>query len=307
MATALRQKEQSEIRLDIDRVAGSLGAEVLGIKLSGDLSSTLANALWAALCRHKVLFFRNQNHLTDSEHERFASLFGDIANHPTVPPLMGTKHITELDSRRGEKANMWHTDSTYAPEPARASILRAIIVPEVGGDTMWANCVAAYESLDPEIKALADKLRAIHNNAYDYADEAKRGNEAIGGGKNHSFHTAQLESEHPLVHVHPETGERSLLAGGFLRFFVGLSPTDSHHLRQIFQDAILKPKHIVRWRWRAGDVAIWDNRATQHYGVADYGDEQRVLRRVTVAGDVPVSLDGRRSVAIRAPGLAANA
>jgi taurine dioxygenase len=115
------------------------------------------------------------------------------------------------------------------------------------------------------------------------------------------FTATVYETEHPLVHVHPETGERALILGHFLQKFVGLSSRDSAHLFQVFQDHVIQPENTVRWRWSAGDVAIWDNRATQHRAVDDYGDAQRIVRRVTIDGEVPVSIDGRRSVVRKGP------
>jgi len=295
MAQTANKMKEADISLDICRVAGLIGAEISGVRLTGNLPPAMVKAIWSALCRHKVLFFRNQNHLTDSEHENFAALFGDILDHPTVPAHDGTKHITQLDSRRGEKATFWHTDTTFFPTPALASILRAVEVPKVGGDTMWANCAAAYQSLDSETKAFAEKLRGIHSNAFDYGGGPKQSAETKTAAMNSSFRSAIYETEQPLVHVHPETGERSLLAGGFLRAIAGFSAEASRHLIGIFRDAITEPEHIVRWRWAAGDVAIWDNRATQHYAIDDYGNETRIMRRVTLAGFAPVGVDGRGS------------
>jgi len=276
--------------LELRPVAGSIGAQVDGIRLSSDLPSEQVAAVRRALCHYKVLFFREQGHLDDQEHEAFAKLFGEILNHPTVPVAPGTRHITELDSRRNERANFWHTDITYTDTPALASFLRAVIVPEFGGDTVWANCVTAYERLPADLKEFADKKRVVHGNVredVDYLTEAR--------SMMNSFTSIIYEAEHPLVRVHPETGERAILLGNYGHKFIGHSGLESQSLFRIFQDAVTQPENTVRWRWRSGDMAIWDNRSTQHYAIADYGDETRVMRRVTLVGDVPVGVDGQRS------------
>lgn len=170
------------------------------------------------------------------------------------------------------------------------------MIPEAGGDTVWANTAAAYETLPTELRNLADQLWAIHTNAYDYA--AQRYNISPEAKKHYDevFTSTLYETEHPVVHIHPETGERNLLLGHFVKKFVGLSTFDSAQLFTVLQQHIIQLENTVRWKWSAGDVVIWDNRATQHYAINDYGDEQRVVRRITIAGDVPVSIDGRRSI-----------
>lgn len=143
---------------------------------------------------------------------------------------------------------------------------------------------------------MADNLWAIHSNAYDYAAVRPR---ATAEEKRHFeevFTSTIYETEHPVVRVHPETGEKSLLLGNFVQRLVGLSKSDSAKLYEVFQSYVTAPENTVRWRWQVGDVAIWDNRANQHYAVNDYGDQHRVVRRATVDGDVPIGVDGRRSI-----------
>ena len=146
--------------------------------------------------------------------------------------------------------------------------------------------------LPPPLQRLADQLWAIHSNAYDYAVKSR----ATEADKKHFDFTGTVyETEHPVVRVHPETGEHTLVLGNFVQRFVGVPKFDGQKLFDIFQSHITAPENTVRWRWKTGDVAIWDNRATQHYAVNDYGEQYRVVRRATIAGDVPVSVDGRRS------------
>jgi taurine dioxygenase len=281
--------------LDIVPVAGRIGAEVRGVALSGNLDPITLGALKAALLRHKVIFFRDQTALDDQRHEDFAALLGDPVAHPTVPVADGSRYLLDLDSKEGYAASSWHTDVTFVDAYPQASILRAITVPQAGGDTLWANTVTAYEELTEQLKTLVDGLWAVHSNKYDYA--AALGTKDARHTEEYSkiFASTVYETEHPVVRIHPETGERSLLVGHFLKQFVGLNAADSQRIFGILQDHITKPENTVRWRWRAGDVAIWDNRATQHRAIADFGLQRRTLRRATVAGDVPVSIDGRRS------------
>ena len=285
--------------LDIAPVAGRIGAEVRGIALSGDLDGGTIAAIRNALSRHKVLFFRDQTELDDARHEAFAGLLGEPVAHPTVPVADGSRYLLELDSKEGYAASSWHTDVTFVDAYPAASILRAITIPAAGGDTLWANGASAYEGLPEALKTLVDGLWAVHSNKYDYAaalsiKDAKRAEEY-----SRVFASTVYETEHPVVRVHPETGERSLLLGHFVKNFVGLNSADSQRLFAILQDHITLPENTVRWRWQAGDVAIWDNRATQHRAIADFGLQRRTLRRATIAGDVPIAIDGRHSRTIK--------
>lgn len=283
--------------IEIVPVAGRIGAEVRGVRLSADLGAEVRTQIREAWLKHKVLFFRNQQHLDEAQQESLATLFGaPPIGHPTVPSINGTKFITELDSRYGGRANSWHTDVTFVDAYPRASILRALVVPTAGGDTVWANTAAAYQELSPELRELADKLWALHTNEYDY--QARRTKASADDLKYYEevFTSTVYETEHPVVRVHPETGERTLLLGHFVKKLIGLSSHDSRHLFDVFQEHVTRLENTVRWRWAVGDVAVWDNRATQHYAINDYGEQHRLVRRVTVDGDVPVGVDGRRSV-----------
>ncbi|MEY4577420.1 MAG: High confidence in function and specificity [Pseudomonadota bacterium] len=282
--------------LEIVPVAGRIGAEIRGVRLAADLPAAVQATIRKAWLQHKVLFFRGQDHLDDAKQETLTSLFGaGPVTHPTVPVRSGTSFVHELDSKHGGRANSWHTDVTFVDAYPRASILRAVVLPPAGGDTTWANTAAAYQELSPELRALADKLWAVHSNDYDY--QANRETSVEDRERYHEvFTSTQYETEHPVVHVHPETGERNLLLGHFVKKIVGVSTADSAHLFQLLQGHITRLENTVRWRWQVGDVAVWDNRATQHYAINDYGDQHRVVRRVTVDGVAPVSIDGKRSV-----------
>lgn len=295
LAHSFDNAADAESPLDIAPVAGRIGAEVRGIRLAADLDDLTIEAIKAALVRHKVIFFRGQSQLDDDAHEAFAARLGEPLAHPTVPVAEGSKYLLELNSKEGEAASQWHTDITFLPAFPAASILRALVIPPAGGDTLWASGVAAYEGLPPALKALVADLRAVHTNAYDYAVSRPGASEEQIKRHREVFASIVYETEHPVVHVHPVSGERSLLLGNFVKNFVGLNRDDSARVFQILQDQITRPENVVRWRWQPGDVAIWDNRATQHRAIADFGKQRRHLRRATIAGTVPVALDGSRS------------
>lgn len=293
-----------DTQLDIRAVAGRIGAEVTGVRLSDDLPTETIRAIDEALHKYKVLFFRGQGHLDDASQEAFAARLGDPVAHPTVPVAQGSSYLLELDSHRGGRANSWHTDVTFVPAYPKASILRAVVSTASGGDTVWANTAEAYDRLPDELRALADNLWALHTNAYDYAAAKTGATQAQIERHKNVFAATVYETEHPVVRVHPVTGERTLVLGQFVKSLVGFSTTDSRRLLDILQDHVTRLENTVRWRWTAGDVAIWDNRATQHYAIDDYGDQRRVMRRVTLNGDVPVSIDGRSSRVVKPEPLA---
>ena len=201
--------------LDIRRVAGRIGAEIGGVRLSSALDDDQLAAIGAALHTHKVIFFRGQGHLSDAEQEAFAARLGQPVAHPTVPVREGSAYLLELDSQRGGRANSWHTDITFLPAYPKASILRAVELPAYGGDTVWANTAEAYRRLPEPLRALADNLWAVHTNAYDYA-AAKPGATRTAIERHAKvFASTVYETEHPVVRVHPVTGERTLVLGQF--------------------------------------------------------------------------------------------
>jgi taurine dioxygenase len=220
--------------------------------------------------------------------------------HPTVTG--DGRAVLPIDSEEG-KANSWHTDVTFVDRIPAISVLRAVTLPPYGGTTVWANTVRAYETLPASLQALAERLRAVHSNRYDYA--GRRGEQRIGGvdvkeqAYREEFESLEFEAEHPVVRIHPETGEPSFVLGHFVRHFVGQTTSDSAVLFELFQGHITRLENTVRWTWAPGDIAIWDNRATQHYAVADYDDHPRLLTRITLSGDIPRGLDGAVSIALK--------
>lgn len=283
-------------RADIVKRSARIGAEIRNIKLSGDLPDQTIAAINELLLEHKVIFLRDQGHLDDAEQERFALRFGSPARHPTLGAIKGTASMIELDSARsGSRADLWHTDGTFLDAYPKIAVLRGVVTPPFGGDTVWSNTVAAYLDLAPPLQRLADKLWAVHSNSFDYAILA-RVSERDKKHLDEVFTKTIYQTEHPVVRVHPETGERALVLGALVQNFISIPKYDGQKLFDLFQSHITALENTVRWSWKEGDIAIWDNRATQHYAVNDYGDQHRIVRRATVAGEVPVSTDGQSSV-----------
>ncbi|MEY9870578.1 alpha-ketoglutarate-dependent taurine dioxygenase [Streptacidiphilus sp. MAP12-33] len=279
---------------DVRRIGGRIGAEILGVDLTRELDPALVGELNTALLDHKALVFRDQ-HLDDAGQLRFASLFGELTTaHPTVPAADGQPNVLPVDGEAGQRANRWHTDVTFVRTPPKASTLRSIVVPPYGGNTLIANSQAAYEDLPEPLRAFADRAWAVHTNDYDYA--VPRDDRAAERRK--QFTSRKYRTAHPVVRVHPETGRRGLFVGGFARTLLGFDSEQSQELLRLLQSYVTRPENVVRIAWNPGDVVLFDNRATQHYAPDDYGDLPRLLHRVTVAGDVPVGVDGQHSYVV---------
>lgn len=278
--------------LDLEPISGRIGAQVHGVSVSGDLDESTVTALERALVRHKVLFLRGQQ-LTDGEQEAFAARLGPLVAAPTLPIAPGSQKLLDLESVDGGAASSWHTDATFTPDYPSISLLRAIEVPGFGGDTLWANAESAYAGLPAPLRTMVDGLRALHTNGFAPVSAASRDQAAGYRGASSANASGHIyETEHPVVRVHPVSGERSLLTGHFVKIFLGMNVADSQRLFATLLEHISMPENTVRWRWRAGDLAIWDNRATQHRAIADFGRQRRIMRRATIAGDVPIGPDG---------------
>jgi alpha-ketoglutarate-dependent taurine dioxygenase len=278
--------------MTVTQLGSRIGARIDGVKLSGDLDAETVADIRKALLRHKVIFFRDQHHLDDAGQHAFAARIGTPIAHPALQQE-NMPVITPINSEYG-KANRWHTDVTFVANYPAASVLRAVTLPSYGGSTLWTNTAAAYDELPDALKHLAENLWALHSNRFDYIapPEAQTDDEKSHRAR---FEKIDFRTEHPVVRVHPETGERTLVAGDFVRGFVGLDNYESQTLLELLQRRITMPENTVRWNWERGDVAIWDNRATQHRAVDDYDDQYRLMNRVTVTGDVPIDIHGQRS------------
>lgn len=251
---------------EVTRISGSLGAEVRGVVIA-EVGPGEAERLLTLLLEHQVLFFPEQ-HPNQDEHVAFGRLFGELAGHPNLKnPFTKSPEIFELAASKGGIADEWHSDITFQEEPSKLSILHMIKCPDVGGDTMWSNAYKAYDELSPPMRDLCDGLTALH----DAAPHGKPEDMAV----------------HPVVRVHPVTKRKSLFVNEhFTRRVVEMSSDESETLLGHLKRWIANPRFTVRYRWSVGTVAIWDNRCTQHFVLNDF-DEERVIQRVTVMGDVP--------------------
>jgi alpha-ketoglutarate-dependent taurine dioxygenase len=277
--------------LTIERLGAFHGARISGVDLATADDGTLA-AVRSALVEHKVLFFAGQELDPDSQ-VLLGRRLGELTpSHPVVPGVdEDHPEIYALDAADNGFADVWHTDVTFVRRPPLGSVLRAVQVPDVGGDTQWADAEAAYRSLSAPVRDLADQLTAVHDGTREFGYYlAQR-----GGNRWEGRDYDRLEPvEHPVVRVHPESGRRSLFVNpGFTSHIAGVSEHESRALLDLFYAHLTKPEHIVRHRWSAGDVAMWDNRSTLHYANRDYGSFRRIMHRVTFRGDEPVGPSGR--------------
>jgi taurine dioxygenase len=283
--------------ISVQKITAHIGARVTGVDPSRELDEATVAAVRSALLEHKALVLDARG-LDAEGHERFAARFGDLtAAHPTVPGGE-TPAVLDVDSATS-KANEWHTDVTFVHNPPAITTLRSIVLPPYGGETLIANSAAAYRSLPEPLRAWADTLWAVHSNVYDYA--AVAGGELSAREKEYRevFESTEYETAHPVVRVHPESGERGLFIGGFAQRIVGLSNTESRDVLRLLQAHVTKPENIVRLVWQPEQLVIFDNRITQHYAIDNYDDLPRKLARITVAGDVPVAVTGERSRALK--------
>ncbi|GAB2846603.1 TauD/TfdA dioxygenase family protein [Lentzea nigeriaca] len=281
--------------LDIRKIGGRIGAEVVGVDIAAGLSDAVIADVNAALLEHKALVFRGQ-HLEEEGQLAFASRFGPLTQaHPTgIPSVDGQPQVLPIDGD-DHRANHWHTDCTFVRTPPKASTLRALVMPSYGGNTLIANQAAAYRDLPAELRDFADTLWAVHSND---AGQPKLDTERADEYRK-IFLSKIYQTAHPVVRVHPESGERSLFIGSFAQSIVGLSLSESRAILDMLQKYVTRPENVIRVQWTPGDLVLFDNRNTQHYGPDDYDDQPRMLHRVTIAGDAPVGVNGKQSYLIQ--------
>lgn len=299
--------------LTIAPLTGHIGAEIEGVDLSRPLPGDVVAEIRAALSRWKVVFFRDQP-LTHAQHVTLARSFGaPTIGHPVFGFVEGYPEVYSIARDRfaarhtGEPLirpwTGWHTDVTAAVNPPAASILRGDVIPPYGGDTFWTNLVVAYEGLSPTLLSFVDTLRGVH--AFTPPEGQGATDDFVARNRRRP-----LVSEHPLVRVIPETGERVLFVSpSFLKRITGLHPRESQQLLELLFEHITRPEFSVRFRWRPGSIAFWDNRTTAHLAPRDIFalDFDRQLYRITLKGEVPVGVDGRPSTAIEGDPLDAYA
>lgn len=271
--------------LRIVPVTTAIGAEVHGVDLGRQLDAATEDAIYQALIRHLVIFFRDQD-IAPERHLAFARSFGELDEpHPHYAHVPGFDRIVLLsnDAQNPPDTDNWHTDLTFRPEPPFASILVARAVPETGGDTLWASMYAAYDSLPEDVKAHVGTLRAVHDMGdfkNSFVDGSRETTRLMAATQRFGF------AIHPLVQTHPVTGRKYLYVNdSFTAHILGLTARASRRLLNYLLDHIERAEHQVRFRWRPGSMAMWDNRCTQHYAVADYLPAPRSMNRITVVRD----------------------
>ena len=285
MSTAvdLSQQPQSQFEtIAVEPLSPTIGAEISGVRMSGDVSDEQIAEVRQALLDWKVIFFRDQD-VEVAEHVAFGRKFGELEIHPFTPnredhPEVVVIHHDE-NSKRGQ--NRWHSDVTWRQEPSLGSILRGREIPAVGGDTLFADMYAAYEGLPEAIREKIDDAHAIHSFVQNFG-------RAMTEEQRAKYLEQYPEARHPVVRTHPETGRRGLYVNAaFTTAIEGFEPEESASLlKRLYRQASV-PEYQCRFRWRKNSVAFWDNRAVQHYAAFDYHPNVRRVERVTVVGDKP--------------------
>lgn len=274
--------------MQIAPVSPALGAEITDVQIS-ELTDSEFDAIREAFLDRSVVFFRDQE-LTPEEHIEFALRWGEIDINAYFGRVEGHPEIAEVlkePDQRGNIGGAWHTDHSYDDAPALGSILRAVEVPPEGGDTLFASMGAAYDSLSPDFQEMLAPLRAFHTNGDVFSQE--RLERAGFAGRISNPDNEVRTATHPVVISHPETGRKLLYVNpGFTRRIEGFSPAESKALLDFLYAQASVPTRTIRFRWRPGSVAFWDNRATWHWALDDYPGQRRYLHRITVSG-CPVS------------------
>ncbi|MBJ3815817.1 taurine dioxygenase [Shimwellia pseudoproteus] len=275
-------------RIHIDALGPAIGASIGGLDLRRALSDNQFEQLYHALLRHQVIFLKGQD-ISPTQQRDLARRFGDLHIHPVYPHAPGVDEIIVLDTHNDNPPDNdnWHTDVTFIDTPPAVAILAAKQLPETGGDTLWSSGIAAWEALSDGVKALLRGLQGEHDFRKSFPEHNYRHSE-----QEHqrwlravADHPPQL---HPVVRTHPVSGREALFVNeGFTTRLVGVTPKESEALLGFLFAHITQPAFQVRWRWQVGDVAIWDNRVTQHYANADYLPQRRIMHRATVLGDKP--------------------
>jgi taurine dioxygenase len=268
--------------MEVRRIAGALGAEILGVDLSRSFS---AEEVRQAFLEHQVIFFRDQK-LDPAQFMAFARAMGRPIEYPFVKGIAGFPEVIEVKKLEHERHNfggIWHSDTAYLDEPPMGSMLLAREVPPHGGDTEFANQYLAYETLSSQLQKLLSGLKAVNTSAKANVTRTREDRIKEQGGSGKDF-----EAEHPVVRTHPETGRKALYVNtGHTVRFAGMTEEESAPLLEFLFQHQVKPEFTCRFSWRVGSLAFWDNRCTQHNPINDYHGHRRVMHRITLAGDRP--------------------
>ncbi len=277
--------------IEVDRLAGAMGAEIKGIDLSRDLANSARDQIHRAFLDHQVIYFRDQT-LDARRQVEIAGLFGKPIAYPFLTGVDGVPEAHELTKTPGDENNfggVWHSDTAYKPCPDMGTVLYAMEVPDAGGDTLYANTYLAYETLSDGMKKLLDGLIGVNDSEALYPGGRANRIGALAEMKGAYNDGAEpMQSEHPVVRTHPETGRKSLYvnAAHTIRF-KDMTVAESQPLIQFLSAHAVRPEFTCRLKWRAGTLAVWDNRCTQHFALNDYPGKFRRMRRVTIEGDRP--------------------
>lgn len=280
MASAA-QASGMESAFEIHRLTPAIGAELSGIDLSDPLPDETIADIRQALLDHKVIFFRDQN-LEQEQLLHFARRFGTLEIHPATPKDQLNPEILRIEHGAKSKGqeNMWHSDVTWRPEPSLGSVLSALEIPPVGGDTLFANMNLAYEKLPQDVREFVAGKTAVHDIARVFAKRLNK--------KPEELHDQYPPQEHPVVRTHPETGLSSLYVNSaFTSHIVGMDTDESQELLRRLYATAANPEIQCRFKWTRGAIAFWDNRASQHFAASDYFPARRIMERATIAGDRP--------------------
>ena len=275
--------------ITVSQLTPALGAVVEGLSLAEELPAETIERLNALMVKHHILFFRNQA-ITPQQQVRFAKRFGTLHVHPIYPELPDLPEIMVIDTHADflPDNDNWHTDVTFSPTPPLAGILAAKILPSVGGDTLWSSNLAAYEALSDPMKRLLEGLTAEHSVVKSFP-AGRWGSDPAFKARYDRAVAKHPPVTHPVIRTHPVSGRKALFVNeGFTTRIHELSARESEALLAFLYAHAGRPEFILRWHWQVDDVAVWDNRITQHYAVADYLPERRLMHRATVNGDRPV-------------------
>lgn len=280
----------SAANLDVRRIAGALGAEVLGVDLSRPLDDETVARIRQAFLDHLVIFFRDQ-HLSPAEFEAFAFRLGRSDPHHVIQGMDGHPDILEIVREEGDRkifASGWHADVTWQQKPVMAGILYALETPDYGGDTIFSNQYLAYETLSAGMRRMLDRLVAVHSPARVYGADAERWTyvKAMMVGREEA---ARVETEHPVARTHPETGRKALFVNDHYALRLkDMTAEESEPILGFLHGHAIRPEFTCRFRWRTGSIAFWDNRCVLHTPIDDYFGKRRRLWRITLEGDRPV-------------------
>lgn len=275
-------------QVEIKPLTPSIGAIVEGLDVRGSLSDAAIEEISRALDERLVLFFEDQS-LTAAAQRDFAARFGPLYVHPFYPGNDDAPEVMILahDANHRANADRWHNDVTYLATPPKAAVLYAEEIPELGGDTLWASMYAAYDALSDPLKSLVSDLRAVHSFAKNFTPQ--RFKELGMEDRRDRMYAEHPPVSHPVARRNPVTGRRALFVNqDFTSHIEGVGPRESDALLRFLFEHMAQPEFQVRWRWRAGTVAMWDNRWTQHCALADYFPARRRVRRATILGERPV-------------------